>query len=182
MGWKMLNKVAVDSNALSYLVDAVFSPSEPPKEIQEEKISLFRSYVYLENMFYVMPTVKTEFLKIKENSKLAKHISTSGIMLRELETKQINKVNRVAEFYSGFHKGEKNFSDCKILAECEILGMDILLSYDEDFVERLKNKSMKVSLMFPSEFWKVSGVPSGSEIRKQPLESNPMSKSTWWRW
>lgn len=176
------NKVSIDSNALSYLVDAMMNGKKPIGNEADEKIALLRTYLYRKDILYVSPTVKEEYENIKDEKKRRDHQEITEILLGEiLELDNCLVKKRATEYYQ-YHSGNNDEKDCRILAEAEIGGYDLLLTYDQDFYKRLYHKTHIIKMMKPSDFWDSLGIPQNSRPVIAPHPTNPLSKETWWRW
>lgn len=81
-----------------------------------------------------------------------------------------------------FQSEHPMLNDCRILAEAEELGFDVLLTYDNNFWKRLQNSSATTRLIKPSAYWAGLGVPRGAQPKTEPHHSNPLSSQSWWRW
>jgi hypothetical protein len=86
-------------------------------------------------------------------------------------------LNRTSYFYQCHNK----HIDCKILAEAEAMGMNILLSHDNDFKRRLGQKAIEVIIISPSDFFLSLNLPPGTKPLLRPLSSSPLYGKTWWR-
>ena len=73
-------------------------------------------------------------------------------------------------------------NDCRILAEAKDLDLDVLLSYDRNFVKRLSGVEKAVTLIRPSDYWVSLGIPRGATPETVPANSNPLAAESWWRW
>lgn len=178
----MNSLVCIDSNAMTYLVEAIMNGGKPSGNVADEKIALLRSYLYREDTLYISPTVKEEYDKIKDEIKRQDHQGIADIILGDLSPSDITLIQSRASDYSTHHQGEKNKKDCKILAEAELSGCDILLTYDQTLLKNLKGKTHKVQLREPSEYWNSIGIMKGGKPVRAPHTSNPLSRETWWIW
>src|SRR5437016_13186714 len=116
---KDLTMVALDSNAMTYWIEAMSSTTGPPGEpCGAEKVALARIYFCRpeESGYHLTPTVQQEYEAIKVQKKLEDHVSwrmvhISPVMpLPEAATVQ-SRVDELRPFY----KGE---NDRRIVAEC----------------------------------------------------------------
>lgn len=176
--------VALDSSSLTYAIGAFHSMSGPPEEpCAAQKLALYRLYLYLPTPFTVSPTVESEFHRITDESWRRAHQSFCDALLAPfLPNPDPEQVLSRAREFSTFHRGESNFSDCKILAECELAEMNVLLSYDDRFVNRLGSRARGVRLLRPTDYWAELAIPRRAKPERTPHVTNPMSKTCWWRW
>lgn len=174
--------VAIDSMCLSYLVDAMASGKQPTGDLSDQKISLLRIYLYRNEILYLTPTVESEYKKIRDEIKKETHESISMILLGDVLKANLTLLDSKICQYSKFHSGKKNRDDCKILAEAELGVCKYLLTYDSDFLKRLKDKTHGITMTTPSEFWNLLNIPRGSAPIRAPHPTNPLSNQTWWIW
>lgn len=176
---KVTSGVGLDSQCLSYLIDAMAGIEAPTDKLAQEKAALFRAYLYSEATLFVTPTVKAECRRIRNQPRRESHQSFLNVLFGEWPVSNTEAVERRVKELEKYHP-KKN--DCYIFAEAENVGMRTLLSYDDDFLNRLSGKSVTLQLLKPSEFWAQLAVPKGTEPKKVPHETNPLSNQAWWRW
>lgn len=178
----MESLICIDSNAMSYLVDAMTQGCKPTGNVADEKIALLRTYLYRNDILYISPTVKEEYEKIKSDVNRRNHQGIADILLGDIPASVPTIIeSRILE-YSKHHSGEKNKKDCKILAEAELGGSQILLTYDKIFLINLRGKTRGIKMSTPSEYWNNIGIPKGSRPVRAPYSTNPLSRETWWIW
>ena len=178
--------VGLDSQSLSYLLDAVAGISEPIDVLQLEKKALVRSWFYKPGdfSFILTETVVSEVSKISNIERREFHESFIRTLFLDYPVRDINAVQARAEEFQKYHVG---FSDCLILAEAEDIGLDILITYDHDFWRRLQNVSHTTKIMKPNDYWLQLGIPKGATpttvpYNPNPEDANPLSFQQWWRW
>ncbi len=72
----MAEWVGIDSNALTYLLDAMdetYGLRIDPAAIAPERLAMIRCFFYADCSFWVSPTVRAEYLRIGDREKQAKH-------------------------------------------------------------------------------------------------------------
>jgi hypothetical protein len=177
--------VALDSNAMTKLIEALASIVGPPASPdRQERIALAQSFFYLpdECCFHYTPTVELEYRRISDDTKLHDHISWASTLLCQvnpppdpewvsIRTLQLTK----------FHTNSKNLDDCKVLAECEASMIKCLISDDKGFVGALRNRSPSVRLCTPLEYWQSLNIPKGYLPKRIPHPTNPLSQENWWK-
>lgn len=174
-------QVGLDSQCLSYLLDAIADISEPRDRLSLEKIALLRSWFYRPGTFAftLTQTVISEVEKIPDVARRNNHESFIRTLFNEPRVEDFAYVrDRTAHFKLTHPK----LRDCQILAEAEELGLDIVLTYDHDFWKRLHGASPTTRLIKPSVYWAELNVPRGAEPRTVPHHTNPLSQQAWWRW
>ncbi|MDL2124922.1 MAG: hypothetical protein LWX51_18030 [Deltaproteobacteria bacterium] len=174
-------EVAIDSNALTYLIESMepnYFPSSDDPVLAIERISMLRIFLYAGLLFYVLPQVINEYAKIPKYDWRDIHKSTVGALLNDvqMELDHHDVCQRKRELLS-LHPKDK---DCQILAEAEVIGISSLLTRDDDFIKRLSSYTV-VRILYPSEFWKSLNVTPGSNPKYMPAESNPLFGKTWWK-
>lgn len=171
--------IGIDSQCVSYLIDAMQNVEEPRGNLAPEKIALFRTYLYTPGTLYVTPTVTKECAAIRNTEQNELHKSYILTLIGESQIQnQINIESRVQELEI-YHNGK---NDCRILAEAEEAEYCVLLSYDNNFLSRLKAISSSVQLYRPSEYWSHLNIERGAKPDKIPHKTNPMFLQTWWKW
>lgn len=176
------NKVSIDSNALSYLVDVMMNGKKPFGNEAEEKMALLRAYLYRDDILYLPPTVRAEYEKIKDEKKRRAHQEITDILLGDCLESDHSLVKTRTTEYNKFHSGKNDEKDCKILAEAEIGGCDLILTYDQRFYKKLHNKTHNIKMIKPTDFWASLRIPKNSRLAREPHSTNPLSKETWWIW
>jgi hypothetical protein len=81
-------RVAVDSNALTYLLDAVcdgYLPGADPDPGGSERVAMFRVFCYLPERPWVGPTVRVEYAAIVDASKRDDHDRWTRYHLEDVE-------------------------------------------------------------------------------------------------
>ena len=170
--------VALDSQCLSYLLDGIAGISEPTDSLAEEKKALLRSWFYKPGTFILTETVISEVGRIRNLDRREFHESFVRTLFLDYPVRDLAAVQaRAAEFEVHHPKP----SDCRILAEAEELGLDLVLTYDHDFLKRLSTASGTTKLRKPSAYWTTLGIPKGVKPVTVPHHTNPLSGQSWWR-
>jgi hypothetical protein len=175
--------IALDSNAMTYWIDALSSVPGPPAEpCGIEKLALARIFFWMpqESCFHYTPAVEAEYLAIKDRAKRDNHISWALTMIslvRPLPDPTAVK-ERTSELLQYHKRGEK---DCRIVAECELTEIITLLTCDGDLLKNLGDKT-NIQIRRPSEYWRQMAVPRGTRSTLAPHETNPLSRCSWWHW
>ncbi len=179
----MTRKIAIDSNALTFLVDAImgrYNPKVDTKELASQKVSLLRIFLYCGTQFYVVPTVELEYKRIKNRFNRKEHQTIcEALLFDNIPTPDKKLIEFMVENYSKKHKG---LNDCKILAEANLLGVHTLLTYDFDFIKKLKNSCDSITFAIPSEYWNSLNIPIAASPTWSPHVTNPLSQQNWWVW
>ena len=128
---------------------------------------------------FITETVVKECSKIRNAERRELHDRFIVPLFIDAPIKDGVNVESRVKTYMNTHPGE---NDCRILAEAKDLGLDVLLSYDRDFLRRLSGVKGAVCLIRPSEYWAGLDVPRGMAPETVPHISNPLSAESWWRW
>lgn len=173
--------VGLDSNCLTYLLTAISGISEPTDDLALEKIALIRIWFHKPGnfCFYLTETVVSEVKNIPDSKHRELHDSFIRTLFCDYPVQDVDTVQQRAAYFQNLHNKQ---NDCRVLAEAEELGLDILLTYDNDFWKKLKCASNKTRLMKPSEYWASLGIPRGANPITVPHSTNPLSQENWWRW
>ncbi|WP_154222911.1 hypothetical protein [Marinicella rhabdoformis] len=174
--------ITLDSQCFTYLALTFFNQKEPLGDLAQEKVALFRSFVYGEVELSIVPTVEEEWKQIKDIAKYKQHNDVNEILIPTLSpyysSLSSEKISLYTEKYLQYHP-KKN--DCKILSEAEVLNCDFFVSYDNDLINRL-SKVSETSILKPKELWKMLDVPRGAKPKVIPKGENPMVNEVWWKW
>lgn len=172
-------QVGLDSQCLSYLLDGISGVSEPTDSLAAEKVALLRSWFYLAGTFTLTETVLTEVRKIRNSERRDLHESAVRTLFLDYPVRDDDATTSRAKLFQAKHPKQ---NDCRILAEAEELGLDILLTYDCKFWKRLRSSSAITRLMKPLDYWASLRIPRGAQPRTVPHHTNPLSQEMWWRW
>jgi len=171
--------VCIDSNALTYLAEAMTNGGCPTGDVAAEKLALLRIYFYRSDVLYLSQTVDLEYQRIKDETRKLYHKQIVDILLREIQPVDCNAIEAKTAEYLAHHRKQE---DCRVLSECELGGGVVLLTYDQDFLKKLRGRTQKIELCTPSEFWSRLAIPKGTRPVTSPHPSNPLSKEVWWAW
>lgn len=174
-------QIGLDSQSLSYLLDAIVGIEEPTDILATEKKALVRSWFYRPGgfAFTLTATVIAEVRQIPDATRREFHESFIRTLFLDYPVLDPIAVQARADQFAGAHPKPR---DCRILAEAEELGLDVVLTYDHDFWKRLREKSPTTRLIKPSEYWADLGIPAGAMPQTIPHPTNPISAQSWWRW
>ena len=171
------DSVGLDSQCLTYMIDAMQRIVKPEDSLADERISLVR--VFLSKTFFVSESVLEEVAKIRVKDRRALHDSYVSVLFIEPPVSNRDRVERRAGELFALHPHDR---DCRILAEAEDLELKVLLSYDKDFLSRLGCASDSVRLLRPSVYWRSLRIPRGKRPSFIPHRTNALSKQNWWKW
>lgn len=173
--------VAVDSNALTYLIEATepgYDPARDDPTLARERVSMLRIFFYADCDMWVSPTVKHEIRMIADWYRNARHDRFVGFLLLDQPVHaDPERIDARVQLLLTFHPKKL---DCRILAEAESMDLDALLSFDPQFVRRVRHNS-RVRVVRPSEFWSSLGIAPGARPVRKPAAANPLSRVDWWR-
>ena len=178
----MNSSVCIDSNCYTYLVQAMTDGGKPTIEPVDEKISIYRIYLYRNDILYITPTVRAEYQRIKDNSKLTNHQNVDEVLIGDIPLADSKAIHERFLEYTKVFEGNKNEKDCLILAEAELGKCDMLLTFDKSFLNALRDKTHTIKMHEPSVYWRSLGVQQGAPPVTAPRPTNPRSSETWWRW
>lgn len=183
----MPTKVALDTNIAAYLIDAIeigYSPFEDFRTgLAPERIAAYRIYVYAGTPF-VVPTVRNEIEQTRDPDRHWKPLNTVAYQFNEIGEQDLSPqcVAERAEAYRAYHRGPHNERDCRIVAEAECAGLDVLLTFDVNLKKALVDRTSSLAIKSPSEYWQELGLPRGLEPKHAPAQGNVLALAKWWRW
>jgi hypothetical protein len=175
---RSLSELGLDSNCLSYVIDALEGIGEPKDALAEQKVALVRLFLYTPGTLWTLPTVKREFSRISDPKRRASHESWTSVLFDPRPLNNPEGVRRRADDMKAIHCDE---DDRLVLAEAEDVGFASLLSYDLTFVRRLAPHA-RLDLTTPLACWQVLAPPKGVSPCNLPRYDNPLAAQTWWRW
>jgi hypothetical protein len=172
-------KITIDSNALTYLLQSMEPEYDPVNDLaRTERIAMIRTFMYFSRSYYILPEVGKEYQRIKGQSWRKSHENLVGSLLHEVDwSMDENELTRKRDYFLSRHS---KAADCRVLAEAELANMDVLLSNDKKFIERLSDLTA-VNLTTPSSFWHLLGLSPGSDPLIIPNFTNPLYFKGWWR-
>ena len=175
----MPRAVAIDSNALTYLIDANQADYDPLSDplLGRQRVAMVRTFFYSDRLLWVPPTVEAEYKRIQNSEKYDDHRRMAQYVLEDQPLRIDAAVleARVRELAIS-HRGE---ADCRVIAETEFASLDTLLSCDAKMARALNDLS-KVRILQPSEFWDLLAVPPGSRPVRSPAPGHPLFGKNWW--
>ena len=115
-------KVGLDSNAVTYLSDAMRATNDPSAdgtEVGAERLALLRVYLYGPADLCVTPTVVAEYSRIRDIDSREFHESLGGVLLSDGPWQIDNDAleSRSRQLLALHRKG----NDCFALAEAELV-------------------------------------------------------------
>ncbi|AEI68315.1 hypothetical protein [Corallococcus macrosporus] len=171
-------RVGLDSQCFSYLLDVLDERVDLAEDILEVGRTLVRCWLYRDK-YLLTQKVVDEYRAIRKAERLELHASFNRVHFFQEPVRNQSRVEARFLELKPFHSG---LSDCRILAEAEDSGFDVLLMYDKDFCGRLASRAQGVALMKPADYWASLAIPRGTQPKSMPTWDNPLSKETWWRW
>jgi hypothetical protein len=172
-------KIGLDSQCLSYLIDVASDLAEPTDKLAEERKALLRLWFYYSERFYISETVVSECAGIRQVSRREIHERFGSNTYWGMPVLNASTIEARTKHFLQFHPRQ---NDCRILAEAEDLGLNTLLTYDVDFMKHLESRTQVITLTTPCTFWVKQNVPKGSKPKVFPHMTNPLSQVSWWRW
>ena len=172
--------VGIDSNVLSYLVeplDSRYDPSMDHSSLKPERIAIVRIYFYKGLSYYVTPTVRLEYQRIRNTVRRDLHDRLCQFLL--LDPWSLNQT-AAHKRTSDLLTNHSDLDDCSIVAEAELMGLQALITCDGDLITHLRPLT-NVLIIRPSDYWKSIGIQSGGKPVIAPASSNPLSTLNWWR-
>jgi len=171
-------QIGVDSQCLSYVIDAFSGISMPTDTLAPQRIALVRIFFYLPGTLWVTPTVTNECALIRNVSRAELHASFIRVLFGELPLRNLSRVEARKAFLAQYHLGT---NDCAIVAEAEDAGHSVFLSFDSTLRRRLSPYT-SVQLLEPAQCWDALSIPHGAKPDKVPHPTNPLAPEAWWRW
>jgi len=173
--------VVLDSNAMTYLDQAthrVYSPYTDSSDLCEDRVALFRLYLHLEQIPWIVPAIEMEYERIREESRLRSHTLLAYAFLHEftgpLDGEAIG--SRVEELQTRHNREQ----DCRVVAEAEAYGAEVVLTCDRGMLRNLEGAA-RVALYRPKTYWEKLAVLRGRRPPREPIVE-PTDTTQWWIW
>src|SRR5262245_46593257 len=109
-------KVGLDSQCLSYLIDAIYGVREPRDCLAADRKALVRAWLYMPETFYVSETVVSECARIRDMNRRELHDGFVSTLFLEPKVRSRAAVDARTAQLMPFHPQE---ADCRVLAEAE---------------------------------------------------------------
>ena len=179
----------MDSNVLTYLVQSSRRNYYPTADRQNLGLKVQKQTIYWLSRYldgiYVPPTVRSEVEKIIHYRRRKSHQSLLENLLVDILPKQCVGCTERAAYFSQFHTSKsqkeaaRRLKDCHVLAEAESAGIQVLLSFDGNFIKNLEEHVALIRLERPSALWARLGIPPGTLSRWAPAPDNPTKSQRW---
>lgn len=103
--------VGLDSQCYTYLIDAMAKLDEPVDDLAEQRIALFRIFLYYDGGLFISPTVRSEYQRIRSQARAVFHeewttlfpetrpINGSRMNARTIEFRRIIRMLMTVEFW-----------------------------------------------------------------------------------
>ena len=153
------------------------SLDEPTDDLAEQRIALFRILLYREGGLFISPTVRTEYMRIRDGVRSAFHENWTTLF-PETTPISLSRIDARTKELQSLHDDP---DDCRILAEAEDAGLSVLLSFDFKFIARLSSATA-IAIQRPFDYWVSLNIPKGAKPVMPPRSDNPIASQTWWRW
>ncbi|OFW36723.1 MAG: hypothetical protein A3F70_16620 [Acidobacteria bacterium RIFCSPLOWO2_12_FULL_67_14] len=173
---------AVDSNALTYLVNAIgvegYDPARDNYGLADERIAMSRLFMYGDCKLWVPPAVRTETADIPPGELRDAHNRMTWYQLLDHDSDASESaIERRMNELLRHHAGVK---DCRVVAETEGMELGYLITRDDRLQGRLQAHTT-VQIVRPTELWKSLGIDCAPPHAMVPAADNPLSAYHWWR-
>ncbi len=172
-------KIALDSNLVTFLIDAMKSESKPEGDISDQKLATLRLYLYSDCAFCIPQTVYDECMKITCNAKKIDHEHFMDTIFDDILNQDIPQMNKILCKYKKLLPNKKYKNDRIIISCAEAYKCTCFLTYDIDLLKKLNNTIMAFE---PLEFWNTHVLSKDASIKRSPRPSNPLFNENWWQW
>ena len=174
---------AVDSNALTYLVDAIgvegYDPAQDNSGLADERIAMSRLFMYGDCKLWVPPVVRIETADIPPGELLDAQNRITWYRLLDHDSGVAEgviqrRVNQLLPHHN------KSVNDCRVLAETEAMELRYLVTRDGKLYRHLQAHT-KVKIVRPVELWNSLDIHCAPPHALVPAPDNPLSAYDWWR-
>jgi hypothetical protein len=184
-------RIAFDAQVVSYFLaanQAGYDPSNDDPLLAREKVAAFCLWMYVGNPV-IVPTVFRECSAIPATSASGErnnreHHTWNAYHFSEVLPSWLNaqRVETRAQQLNRLHKGPRNLTDCRIVAECEEPGanVDALAVFDSRLLKNLR-ATARIPLLKPFECLIRAGVTKQTPAKVTLKPEHPLSGASWWR-
>ncbi len=171
--------ISLDSSTLNYLIEALdpkYNPVYDERSNYLQRVSMIRIFFNGGLNCNILPQVLKEVGDICEHTMRETDEPTDGVLFHKIapQCSELDLQKRTEELLQ-IHPKE---NDCTLLAEAEFAGMDVLLTRDELFRNRL-NPLSKVEILFPSDCLGLINIQKDTQLEFNSLESNSLPHKSW---
>lgn len=177
MSFNSSPSIGLDSQCLSYLIDALSDVTSPADALAQERASLARIFFYSPGTLWTTITAEVECSRIRQVDRAELHRSWIAVHFGALPISDAHMIDERVALLRTEHRGE---NDCRILAEAESAKLNVLITNDKAFRRNLSAHT-EVLLAAPIEYWTSMAISAGTLPQKTPTPDNPLAKQTWWR-
>jgi hypothetical protein len=173
---------AVDSNALTYLVNAIgvesYDPAQDSSGLADERIAMSRLFMYGDCRLWVPPVVRIETADIPAGELRDAQNRMTWYQLLDHDSGVSEAViqQRVEQLLQ--HHNAVN--DCRVVAETEAMELSYVVTRDDKLHRRLQTHT-PVQIVRPSELWTSLDIRCAPPHAMVPAPDNPLSAHHWWR-
>jgi hypothetical protein len=173
--------ILLDNMVLSYLAKAMAEAFEPSPEdkLDAERVAALRLLLWT-NELGVGVTARNEAFRAPDPIHRAELVRLVEMLLPEPEVPS----DLVPSLEARVHElmdAHPEEADCRIVAEAEFLGANVVVTFDKRMMNRLKSVA-KVGVMTPSQLWERLAIPRGTPPKTTPHSRNPLAGETYWKW
>jgi len=145
---------AVDSNALTYLVNAIgvegYDPAEDKTGLADERVAMARLFMYGDCRLWVPPIVRIETEDIPADELRDTQNRMTWYQLLDHDSGVDESV--IAQGVNELLQHHKGFNNCRMLAEAEAMEVRCVLTRDDELQRRLQDHA-RIRILRPAELW-----------------------------
>ncbi len=150
----MSSVVGIDTNVLAHLIQVVQGQYDPWRDadtgpVRSERMVPSRILRAVPRLA-VPPTVLAEIERTADPAERPTPVSWRDALPLEVLDCPASTVAARAQWFRQFHGRER---DCRIVAEAEVGGLVVFLTFDPTLRNRLGNRSPTVRVRHPTEYW-----------------------------
>jgi hypothetical protein len=174
--------VAVELQVMLYLLEGVCDgllPDALAEPDAAERMATFRIFCYSPCALWVPPTVRAKYTRVSDPAARARHHEWARLHLEEDVAPGADE-SELAARADALRTHHDDVEGCRVVAEAEAVGVDVLMTSDEELIRNLRAHTA-LSLLKPSEFFISLGIPPGTKPPWLPPPGNPLRDATSWR-
>lgn len=165
--------IAFDSNVLTAFLSANASGDVPPAE---DALASIRLFFYAPKLV-ILPTVTREAERIPREDDRREHLTWVWYHFHEaLLERDADNIDARSRAFLADHP---DIDDCRLVAEAEVAGVDVLASFDKRLARRLCSAT-KVRLLSPALALATLAIEPGADPVRRPGDGHPLEHLSWW--
>ncbi len=177
--WNIGGPIVLDSNCVTYLLDALMGSSRPADSdpLATQKVALVRILFYAPRSLAYTEALRKEIEAIPNVSRRANHLNALDVLFSELF---IHDRSALESECSQLVARGINAEDARWICEAVASDAALMVTWDRALLAQAARVG-EVRVQSPTNAYTTLGIGTGTQLRTQPAPNNPLSRESWWR-